>query len=83
MTLASAPAAAPPGAVDLTGHVVELTQFQNKSDMSRWTRAHADGPGITWSVFPGPGGTMIVVEHDCDRRELSGPAPAMSAGGQP
>lgn len=38
-----------------------------KQDMSRWTRAHADAPGINWSVFAGPGGTMIIVEHAEDR----------------
>jgi len=44
--------------------------------MSRWTRAHADAPGITWSVFPGPGGTMIIVEHAEDRCTLNGPGAA-------
>ena len=34
-------------------------------------RAHADAPGITWSVFPGPGGTMIIVEHAEDRCTLN------------
>jgi hypothetical protein len=56
-------------------NVTEITEFYTKSDMSRWTRAHADAPGITWSVFPGPGGTMIVVEHEKDRSSLT-PAPA-------
>lgn len=55
--------------------VTEITEFYTKSDMSRWTRAHAHSPGITWSVFPGPGGTMIVVEHEKDRSSLT-PAPA-------
>lgn len=55
--------------------VTEITEFYTKSDMSRWTRAHADSLGITWSVFPGPGGTMIVVEHEKDRSSLT-PAPA-------
>lgn len=54
----------------ITG-VTEITEFYTKSDMSRWTRAHADSPGITWSVFPGPGGTMIVVEHEKDRSTLT------------
>jgi hypothetical protein len=47
--------------------VTEITNITTKQDMSRWTRAHADDPGITWSVFAGPGGTMIIVEHDEDR----------------
>ena len=47
--------------------ITEISQFHTKQDMSRWTRAHADTPGITWSVYPGPGGTMIVVEHTEDR----------------
>jgi hypothetical protein len=42
-----------------------------KQDMSRWTRAHADVPGIRWSVFAGPGGTMIIVEHAEDRCSLA------------
>jgi hypothetical protein len=47
--------------------ITEISQFHSKQDMSRWTRAHAEAPGITWSVYPGPGGTMIVVEHEEDR----------------
>lgn len=47
--------------------ITEITQINSKQDMSRWTRAHADAPGINWSVYPGPGGTMIIVEHDEDR----------------
>jgi hypothetical protein len=38
--------------------------------MSRWTRAHADAQTINWSVFPGPGGTMIVVEYEGDREDF-------------
>jgi hypothetical protein len=53
----------------ITG-VTEISQITTKQDMSRWTRAHADAPGINWSVFPGPGGTMIIVEHDADRSAL-------------
>ena len=62
----------------ITG-VTEITEFYTKSDMSRWTRAHADTPGITWSVFPGPGGTMIVVEHEEDRCTLAAAQPAPAA----
>lgn len=50
----------------ITG-ITEITHITTKQDMSRWTRAHAHSPGITWSVFAGPGGTMIIVEHTEDR----------------
>jgi hypothetical protein len=75
----------------ITG-VTKVAHITTKQDMSRWTRAHADEPGITWSVFPGPGGTMIIVEHAEDRctlnrasapakaAEAKGAAPAGSAG---
>ena len=61
--------------------VTRVTEFNTKSDMSRWTRAHADAPGINWSVLPGPGGTMIVVEHEADRSTLAA-APAVTTGGR-
>jgi hypothetical protein len=54
----------------ITG-ITETAHITTKQDMSRWTRAHADVPGITWSVFPGPGGTMIIVEHAEDRCSLN------------
>lgn len=54
----------------ITG-VTEIAHITTKQDMSRWTRAHADTPGINWSVFAGPGGTMIIVEHDEDRCSAS------------
>ena len=47
--------------------ITETTHITTKQDLSRWTRAHADVPGIKWSVFPGPGGTMIIVEYAEDR----------------
>jgi hypothetical protein len=47
--------------------ITEITQLNCKQDMSRWTRAHADATGVNWSVYPGPGGTMIIVEHEEDR----------------
>jgi hypothetical protein len=50
----------------ITG-VTEIAHITTKQDMSRWARAHADVPGIKWSVFPGPGGTMIIVEYADDR----------------
>ena len=54
----------------ITG-ITEISHITTKQDMSRWTRAHADVPGITWSVFAGPGGTMIIVEHAEDRCSLN------------
>ena len=46
----------------MTG-ATQIAHITTKQDMSRWTRAHADAAGITWSVVAGPGGTMIIVEH--------------------
>jgi hypothetical protein len=63
--------------------VTEITNITTKQDMSRWTRAHADVPGITWSVFAGPGGTMIIVEHDedrCSRTQAGASADVAPAG---
>lgn len=54
----------------ITG-ITGIAYITTKQDMSRWTRAHADLPGINWSVFPGPGGTMIIVEHAEDRCSLN------------
>jgi hypothetical protein len=54
----------------ITG-ITEISHITTKQDMSRWARAHADVPGITWSVFAGPGGTMIIVEHAEDRCSLN------------
>jgi hypothetical protein len=50
--------------------VTEIAHITTKQDMSRWVRAHADEPGIKWSVFPGPRGTMIIVEYAEDRRSI-------------
>jgi hypothetical protein len=47
--------------------VTQITHITTKQDMSRWVRAHADVPGIRWSVLPGAGGTMIIVEYAEDR----------------
>ena len=47
--------------------VTDISHFHHKSDMSGWTRAHAGTDGINWSAFPGPGGTIIIVEHEEDR----------------
>jgi hypothetical protein len=51
--------------------ITEIAHITTKQDMSRWTRAHSDEPGIKWSVFPGPGGTMIIVEYAEDRCSLN------------
>ena len=51
--------------------ITKISHITTKQDMSRWTRAHADMPGITWSVFAGPGGTMIIVEHAEDRCSMT------------
>jgi hypothetical protein len=56
----------------ITG-ITEIAHITTKQDMSRWTRAHADTPGIKWSVFPGEGGTMIIVEYAEDRCVLNRP----------
>ena len=55
----------------MTG-ITKVAHITTKQDMSRWTRAHADVPGVKWSVFPGPGGTMIIVEHSEERSCLNG-----------
>jgi hypothetical protein len=54
----------------ITG-VTQISHITTKQDMSRWTRAHADEPGIKWSVFAGEGGTMIIVEYAEDRCSLN------------
>jgi sugar/nucleoside kinase (ribokinase family) len=68
----------------ITG-VTEIAHITNKQDMSRWTRAHADVAGITWSVFAGPGGTMIIVEHAEDRcsANRANPSPAAAPAASP
>lgn len=40
-----------------------ITEIDTKQDLSRFARTHADGP-ITWETQAGPGGTIIVIEHD-------------------
>jgi hypothetical protein len=54
----------------ITG-VTQISHITTKQDMSRWTRAHADVPGIRWSVFAGERGTMIIVEYAEDRCALN------------
>jgi hypothetical protein len=53
-----------------------VTQINTRQDMSRWTRDHADKPGINWSTEAGPGGTMIIVEHEADRTTAGTGVPA-------
>jgi len=55
----------------VVSEITAIAHITTKQDMSRWTRAHADAPGITWSVFAGEGGTMIIVEHTEDRCSLN------------
>lgn len=55
------------------GEVTAVTHITTKQDISRWARAHADAPGLNWSVEPGPGGTMLIVEHAHDRARLTRP----------
>jgi hypothetical protein len=55
--------------------ITQITEVNTKQDLSRWTRAHEKVAGITWSVFAGPGGTMIIVEHEEDRASLGNAAP--------
>jgi hypothetical protein len=64
----------------ITG-ITAIAHITTKQEMSRWTRAHADAPGITWSVFPGEGGTMIIVEHTEDRCSLNGANGSPEAAG--
>jgi len=66
----------------ITG-VTDIAHITTKQDMSRWTRAHADVAGITWSVFAGPGGTMIIVEHTEDRCSANWSDLARAAAGDP
>lgn len=51
----------------MTG-VTAVTEFNIKSDMSRWTRAHAGVPGICWATFQAPDGEMVVADLDRPRR---------------
>jgi hypothetical protein len=53
------------------GEVTAVTHIATRQDMARWTREHADAPGICWSVEPGPGGTLLIVEHTRDHSSLS------------
>ena len=59
-----------------SGEVTEITLITMKADLSRWTRAHEGAPGITWSVFRGEGGTMVIVEHTARDRAAAADAGA-------
>ena len=43
--------------------ITGVTHLTTKADMARWTRDHADAPGINWRTDPGPGGTLIVTGY--------------------
>jgi hypothetical protein len=63
--------------------ITGVEHITTKQDMSRWARAHEGTPGINWSVFPGEGGTMIIVEYAEDRssRGTDASRSAVPAGG--
>ena len=61
------------------GEVTTVTHITTKQDMTRWTRAHADAPGINWSVEPAPGGTMLIIERTLDRSSPSAAEPRKDA----
>ena len=42
-----------------------IIEINTKQDMARFARAHESSP-VTWSTQAGPGGTIIVTEHDDD-----------------
>jgi hypothetical protein len=45
-----------------------VTEITSKQDMSRFARSHEAGP-VTWETQDGPGGTIIVIEHDEEDHE--------------
>lgn len=62
-----------------------VTLIATRQDMSRWTRAHADTPGIPWSVQVGPGGTLVITElaaDRCTRNRCGAAAPATAGNAQ-
>lgn len=75
------------GAPFAASDVTEITHITTKQDLARWTRAHEGSPGITWSVFAGEGGTMVIVEHAARDRAAAGgagapaPAPVLALAG--
>jgi hypothetical protein len=59
------------GASFAASDVTEITHVTTKQDLARWTRAHEGVAGITWSVFAGEGGTMVIVEQAARDRSSS------------
>lgn len=63
---------------------MNTTLIATRRDLASWTRAHAGAAGICWSVEPGPGGTMLVTEHEGQRpsrpRLHAVPRPAVPGG---
>jgi hypothetical protein len=42
-----------------------IIEINTKADLARFARAHESGP-VNWETKPGPGGTIIITEHDED-----------------
>lgn len=40
-----------------------VTEITTRQELAAFTRAHANGP-ITWTVTGGPGGTLVILDHD-------------------
>lgn len=49
----------------------KVVEINTKEDLSRFARAHEDG-SVNWETEEGPGGTIIVTEHDDASGGLSG-----------
>lgn len=41
-----------------------VTEITSKQGMSQFARAHEGVPGINWTTQAGPGGTLIITEHE-------------------
>jgi hypothetical protein len=76
MTLQEAAVVPGVNAIAARGGVTSVTHIATRQDMSRWTRAHADSPGINWTVEAGPGGTMLIAEHPHDQVPAATLSPA-------
>lgn len=46
----------------------KIIEINTKQDLARFARAHEDGP-INWETQDGPGGTIIVTEHEDDEED--------------
>jgi len=42
-----------------------VTEIRSKGDLWRFALSHQSGP-LNWTTEPGPGGTIIVTEHEED-----------------